>query len=655
MTSVPLHCNICPKQPEFSDISHLLTHVASKGHLSQQFKAQVRARQDVTIRDKLDAYDRWFEAHHIERLLSERMMAKDSKDSGSRGSAADSNPPRPNNDKESKPRRRRIKPEHKEKQDLNPIKVEGTIDPQLSDAILPSKSRKTRPSSLSTEPYSQSENIPAISDPVRSTTPLNSRSPFFPTQRFPDHSHRTYVPLMSQWQSLSSPPNAGPVRTPSVTNHARTIHQTYDSDAENECFRTFLRSPTKAAYPDPSEIIGFQSGFPTSTTTPIKQQDEESILIGDTPLDTNRLPQVGAAPQSPILKGIKWPGMSLFDSASLEAQRLRNQKKDTSVLEQMECNSASVEQIERIYWPDGALKKERVITGNVDSSPVKEPTPPPKPQKRRRARVDTSVLADLSTNVPVLGRKPRTRRTVGKLSTKEEFNQVDHAGRVDSNQPYGSHVGGDRAAVEHLTGPTASQPRRNYSKRGFEVYRDTASKIHPSANPSRPLQSHAHEARHVGRPMRLLTSEFVPQDRGKTAHKTISSNATGEPLHDHDAQPTYRQNRPSSPGANQENIRPILDQQGRIEDVDHSESDRVTQRYFVMNSNAPPQFFSSMPPGWDFGGFHESRYLGSTLNPLNTYLRHHVSYPSQSQAPYRLDHNGLPHYDDSKSRKSPKA
>ncbi|KAK4691645.1 hypothetical protein P7C71_g5397, partial [Lecanoromycetidae sp. Uapishka_2] len=84
MASIPLLCNVCPKEPEFSDISHLLTHVASKGHLSQCHKAQIRGRQDATIREKLATYDRWYEDYQIEKLLSERMIAKESKDSNGR-------------------------------------------------------------------------------------------------------------------------------------------------------------------------------------------------------------------------------------------------------------------------------------------------------------------------------------------------------------------------------------------------------------------------------------------------------------------------------------------------------------------------------------------------------------------------------------------
>jgi hypothetical protein len=68
------------------------------------------------------------------------------------------------------------------------------------------------------------------------------------------------------------------------------------------------------------------------------------------------------------LKGILWPGMSMFDSATPTSRRRRNQKKDPSVLEQLEANSLEVEATETIWTPDGHFKKEKRINGKVDSS-----------------------------------------------------------------------------------------------------------------------------------------------------------------------------------------------------------------------------------------------------------------------------------------------
>lgn len=85
MANIPLHCNICPKEPDFSDISHLLTHVNSKAHLAHHNNTELRAAlNDPTAKAKKDAHQQWYERNQIQKLLSERLAAKGLKDTTSR-------------------------------------------------------------------------------------------------------------------------------------------------------------------------------------------------------------------------------------------------------------------------------------------------------------------------------------------------------------------------------------------------------------------------------------------------------------------------------------------------------------------------------------------------------------------------------------------
>ncbi|UZP44373.1 hypothetical protein NXS19_012185 [Fusarium pseudograminearum] len=68
---IPLSCFVCPETPRFSDVSHLLTHIASKGHLHQETQTKLKAHQDITA-----AYSQ----NGIEGLLVERMRAKQLKE-----------------------------------------------------------------------------------------------------------------------------------------------------------------------------------------------------------------------------------------------------------------------------------------------------------------------------------------------------------------------------------------------------------------------------------------------------------------------------------------------------------------------------------------------------------------------------------------------
>lgn len=77
--NIPLRCNICPKKPDFSDISHLLTHIASKAHLSTYYKIKVRSAQENACRLLIDEYDAWYAGYRIEDLMSERMNMKERK------------------------------------------------------------------------------------------------------------------------------------------------------------------------------------------------------------------------------------------------------------------------------------------------------------------------------------------------------------------------------------------------------------------------------------------------------------------------------------------------------------------------------------------------------------------------------------------------
>lgn len=76
---IPLHCIICTRKPTFSDVSHLLTHISSKQHLSNYFRTKVKAIGDSNAKHSLDQFDEWYENWNIDDLLRDRMQQKDSK------------------------------------------------------------------------------------------------------------------------------------------------------------------------------------------------------------------------------------------------------------------------------------------------------------------------------------------------------------------------------------------------------------------------------------------------------------------------------------------------------------------------------------------------------------------------------------------------
>ncbi len=634
MTFIPLRCNICPKEPEFSDISHLLTHIASKGHLAQIFRAQVRARQDASVRTKLAAYDRWYDRYQIEKLLSERMIAKDSKDikdCSSRASKTKAIPATVACTKYNKPRKRRPRELAESENHASPVKVEGLLDPQLCHAEPASRPKSRQPSALAKLSLSEDQDSQRSFSEELAVTPHQILPSPFLSQPYQDYHHRAFVPRMSAWQSASSPHHEMTETTSTKSINNQQLSLGYDTDGESDYFQTFLRSPSRPAYPDPSEATLQRSDLldgPSSCgigRDPLMKLDIRKNNAKDSSVKDST-----SILQSPVLKGIKWPGMSLFDSASLDAQRLRNQKKDNSVLEQMEHNSATVEQMERIYWPDGSLKKQRLITGNVDSSPIKELTPPPKLSKRKRSKVEHPILTDLSTNAHVVDKRLRVRKAtspttstqalnLSAISTKAlaELGPTQHTYPRYGNMDHDPHDDDDERERELTHGlPKVGR------KKAFHIFNDenewgntAQSRLPTTTNTVACSQSsHGHQR------STQSTGTGIALDRVQTLGPRLENATHGLPW-DSKLRAANVKSR-TSINDDSENRAPVLDGDERIDDeAAPIHNGRVTQRYFSVTGDQLPQFFSSMPPGMDFGSMIEPRYHGSTLNPLNAYLR----------------------------------
>ncbi|CCE33367.1 uncharacterized protein CPUR_07291 [Claviceps purpurea 20.1] len=89
---IPLLCTVCPEAPRFSDVSHLLTHIASKGHLHHETQTKLKAHQDIAASVALQQYERWYKENGIETLLVERMRAKQKKEAVKNSRTRDSIP-----------------------------------------------------------------------------------------------------------------------------------------------------------------------------------------------------------------------------------------------------------------------------------------------------------------------------------------------------------------------------------------------------------------------------------------------------------------------------------------------------------------------------------------------------------------------------------
>lgn len=133
--------------------------------------------------------------------------------------------------------------------------------------------------------------------------------------------------------------------------------------------------------------------------------------------------------ESTKLKGVYWPGMDLFDSATPEMRRKRNQKKDSSVVEQLELNSQDVEATEIIFTPRGSFKRQRRISSSFyddeEESEIKAESP--------RQAFARPALASMNPNITRRSRQPQR----GSEHSHPSCNQYEGSGRSSSQYGYG--------------------------------------------------------------------------------------------------------------------------------------------------------------------------------------------------------------------------
>jgi hypothetical protein len=172
---------------------------------------------------------------------------------------------------------------------------------------------------------------------------------------------------------------------------------------------------------------------------------EDSCAVEDDPAETVTADPM-AVSECTKLKGVYWPGMDIFDSATPEMRRKRNQKKDSSVVEQLELNSQEVEATELIFTPSGSFKRQRRISSSVydDDDETLIKTESPRPVLTR------PVLAKMDANVP--RRSRQSARTTQQVSYSARHHRDDDYSRPDFGYGYGERA-----------------PKR---KRAFDVFQD---------------------------------------------------------------------------------------------------------------------------------------------------------------------------------------
>ncbi|KAH7364084.1 hypothetical protein BKA65DRAFT_572239 [Rhexocercosporidium sp. MPI-PUGE-AT-0058] len=395
-SDIDLQCILCPKDPKFSDISHLLTHISSKSHLAHRFKLEIRAQSEAECRDKLDQFAFWYTQNKLDTLLSERLAAKDNK-----------------------------------------------------------KAKKARVSDASATSSVPKKGKKAKSAPAKEVL---AQTPVF----------RAPVPRMQAWQSADGSEAA-------LTDDWEP-NPVYATPTTRRQVPNFTRPETPAS-----------SKVDPNLTTPVKLDLEdadytESMKPGEKLTDSAKL------------KGIIWPGMDLFDSATPEMKRMRNQRKDRTVLEDMIATSLACEPAEVSFHANGDFRGSRDIFGplSAESSPIRSiPSP-----KKRKPRQTAKALSSLSTNAP------RMRATRGKKAVATTVSPQKR--QMNSMQAPPNHYFGNAPVLNPLANldrryiPSAEEDEEfrltvgdMTKKRGFSIFQDIL-EVSPGRTET-PLEDHRFE------------------------------------------------------------------------------------------------------------------------------------------------------------------
>ncbi|KAI3322024.1 hypothetical protein HD806DRAFT_545269 [Xylariaceae sp. AK1471] len=303
---IPLVCFICPKNSHFSDLSHLLTHISSKGHLHNQFQLTLSRDVDENAAVALREFNSWYEQNGISALLRARKTAREE---------------RGNQQRRSQP----------------------SLSLRGGRTVVSGRSsrggRRSRGSSRTSTRHR--DEIDEFNDDI---IKYESEDDDDEVQAAHGHHSATHAPPYV-WHSDSLYPSE-PNQYSHNTGGQFQDHLDYEDDSSKY---------------EPSELY---SPFPPEGT-PETVKDDTGALI---------------------LKGVVYPGMAGFDSATEKDRRMRNQKKDPAVLLKLEANSELVTRVEEVLDTNLDYQRTRDVYDepSIDGSGDENDTAVNKTRTKRR-------------------------------------------------------------------------------------------------------------------------------------------------------------------------------------------------------------------------------------------------------------------------------
>jgi len=162
-------------------------------------------------------------------------------------------------------------------------------------------------------------------------------------------------------------PTAG--HWPSASTHFHDGHHGHPFDSSVYHTPNLKRSRSDQSAPStPENGMGakYYRRWPSEANT------ADSVAVSDLPSESTEFDDENDANK---LKGVRYPGMGLFDSADETQKRMRNQRKDDSVLKLMEETSSGIVPNEFVWTESGEFQRVRDIyaSPSIEGSPVSHP------------------------------------------------------------------------------------------------------------------------------------------------------------------------------------------------------------------------------------------------------------------------------------------
>ncbi|KAI1166845.1 hypothetical protein F5B18DRAFT_659497 [Nemania serpens] len=314
---IPLVCFICPKNSHFSDLSHLLTHISSKGHLHNMFQLNLSREIDEAADLSLTEFETWYKQNNISALLRARKTAREQRDNHQRQS-----------------------------QTPSVFGEENTMTPRPSNRGGRSGRRGRAAAKTSTLRRDQRMDALKEDDIIKFESDDD--------EIHDGHEYHSVTHLPYVWHS-----------GPSYTN----APSQYSNHTGNQ-FQDYLEDEDDSSKYEPSELY---SPFPPEGT-PETVEDDTGALI---------------------LKGVVYPGMAGFDSATEKDRRMRNQKKDPAVLLKLEANSQLVTRVEEVLDTNLEYQRTRDVYDepSIDGSEDENNTVAVEARPKRRAKAKSSYAS----------------------------------------------------------------------------------------------------------------------------------------------------------------------------------------------------------------------------------------------------------------------